>query len=561
MKTNFKILVFILLGTFFTQCTSDFDEINVNPSGFSSDEVSAKFFLTGTQVGLFGPSRFAYWRANLIHADRYAGHVAFGFSGCWWSDGLGYSYNSGYTDAAWGMLSGYIGGLENFQKLVRTGGEFENQYMDAMAIIMRGVYFQLFTDAFGMVSYSEATNPDIVLPKLDDQNAIYKGVIDELDQAMATIGDATRTGASVDDAGENDLYYGGDLQKWKKLANTLKLRIAMRALGAPGETFAQAAITSALAAPLMETEAENATLPKDITISQWNSASYGDVYYNFGRGSDWKVGKTLIDKLRNFGDPRLPIFADPAPGGTVLLTQPEGDQAVFHQKRVDFMKTTLTDAGVDFTETITDEGTEISFAPDTYYVGQPSRLNGEIIGYSKFEFWSKPDDYIVGRKNADPLSPEIILTTAEAYFLRAEAAVRGLSSENAQEMYQEGIRQSMQFWTVSDADIASFMDNSSMAQLGGSMDEMLEKIATQRWINAYTDGFEAWSIVRDTGYPSELAAGVEDFDIFAEGDISGSYPQRLRYGNRLINTNGANAASAISIQGPDQQDTKLWWAK
>lgn len=561
MKTNIKIWVLILLGTLFTQCTGDFDEINVNPNGFTSDEVSGKFFLTPVQVRLYGPDRFPYWRAQLIHADRYAGHFTFGFNGCWWNDELGYSYNSGYTDAAWGWIAGYIGNLENFHKLVRPGGEFENQYMDAIAKIMRGLYFQMFTDAFGMISYTEAVNPDITLPKLDEQKVIYEGVINELNEAMATIGDATKTGASVDDVGENDLYYGGDLQKWKKLANTLKLRMAMRALGAPGADFAQSAITQALSAPLLDSEVDNALLPKDIVISQWNSAAYGDVYYNFGRGSDWKVGKTLIDNLRDFNDPRLSIFAEPAPGGTVLLARPEGDEAALHDKRVAFIKQTLTDAGVDFTENVTDEGSEISFAEDTYYIGQPTRLNGQTYAYSAFEFWSKPNDYIVGRKNADPLSPEIILTAAEAYFLRAEAAVRGLGNDNAQEMYQEGIRQSMKLWQVSDADIDAYLSSSAMAQLDGSMDEMLEKIATQRWINAYTDGFEAWAIVKDTGYPAELANGVDDFDIFGPGDINGKYPQRMRYGNGLINTNGGNAATAISIQGPDQQDTKLWYAK
>lgn len=561
MKLKIKAFLLLFVGLLFSQCTGDFNEINVNPNGFTSDEVSGKFFLTGPQVRLYGPDRFPYWRAHLIHADRFAGHVTFGFSGCWWSDDLGYTYHSAYTDASWGWLSGYIGGLDNYIKLVRSGGEFENEYMNALGTILRGLYFQMYTDAFGMIPYSEAVNPDITLPKYDDQKTIYAGVIEELNQAMAVIGDATRTGANVDDVGENDLYYGGDLQKWKKLANTLKLRLALRAFGAPGADFANQAISEALAAPLLETEADNCLLEKDITISQWGSAAYGDVYYNFGRGSDWKVGKTLIDNLRDFGDPRLDMYADPAPGGTVVIQKPDGTEADQHQKRLDFILQTLTDAGVDYTaETVVDT-TTITVPADTYFVGQPTRLNGETYSYSAYEFWSKPDERVIRRKNSGEIFPEIVMTTAEAYFLRAEAAVRGLGSDNAQEMYQMGITQSMKLWDVGDADISKFMAESTMAQLTGSEEEMLEKIAIQRWINAYTDGFEAWAIVRDTGYPAQLAAGVSDFDIFASGDINGKYPQRLRYGNQALNTNGENVSATTGIQGPDQLDTKLWWAK
>ena len=435
----------------------------------------------------------------MIHADRYAGHVTFGFRGCWWSDGLGYSYHSGYTDASWGWLSGYIGGLENYMKLVRSGGEFENQYMEAIGTIMRGLYFQMYTDIFGMIPYSEAVNPDITLPKYDEQKTIYAGVVTELDQAMSVIGDAEKTGANVDDVGDNDLYYGGDLQKVEKISEHPEIANSYAALGAPGADFAETAISQALAAPLLEEFGDNGLLPKDITISTWSSAAYGDIFYAFGKGSDWKVGKTLVDYLRNFGDPRLDMYADPAPGGTVAITKPDGTEAESHQKRLDYIYQTLDDAGVEYTtETVGDE-TTITMPENLYFVGQPTRLNGDTYSYAAYEFWSKPDERVIRRKNSGDIFSEIILTTAEAYFLRAEAAVRGLGADNPQEMYEKGIEQAMKLWNIGDADIAKFLAESEMGQLTGTQDEMLEKIAIQRWIAAFTDGFEAWAIVRDTG--------------------------------------------------------------
>ncbi|MCO6479629.1 MAG: SusD/RagB family nutrient-binding outer membrane lipoprotein [Phaeodactylibacter sp.] len=558
-----KCLVLMFLGVLLTQCTSDFNDINVRPDAFTSDEVSGKFFLTQPQYKLFAPDRYPYWRAHLIHTDRYAGHFTFGFRGCWWSDGLGYTYNSGYTDAAWDWLEGYIGNLDNYMRNVKQGGEFENQYMEAIGLVMRGLYFQMFTDVFGMVAYSEATNPDITQPKFDEQAVIYKGLIDELDRAMSLIGDAERTGVTVDDVGENDLYYGGDLQKWKKLANTLKLRLAMRALGAPGADFAEGAITQALGQPLLETEADNCLLPKDEIITQWDAACYGDVWYNFGTGSDWTVGKTLIDYLRNNEDPRLALYAKPARGGEVFIEKPDGPEAAQFDKRVDFIAGVLDEAGVAYTREDTEEGTTIVMPENTYYVGQPTRLNAETYSMAAYEFFSTPAEIVIRAKNSGEIFPELVLVTAQSYFLQAEAAVRGLSNGDAAALYQDGIRYAMKLWGVPDADIDKYLADAPLAQLTGTTEEMIEKIAIQRWIASYTDGFEGWAIVRDYGYPAELAAGVEDPDIYSLGDaaLNGKYPQRLRYGNNAVNTNGPNVQAAIAKQGPDEQSTKLWWAK
>ncbi|MCL3782310.1 SusD/RagB family nutrient-binding outer membrane lipoprotein [Prolixibacteraceae bacterium JC049] len=563
MKNIYKL--FIIVGTVFllSNCTDDFNEINTKPDAFTVDEVSAKYFLTSPQFNLFAPNRFPYWRAHLIHTDRYSGHVCFGHNQSWWSDELGYSYHSAYTDASWGWMAGYIGGLDNFMKMTMTGGEFENKYMYAIAQITKGIYYQMYTDIFGMIPYTEATDPNIVLPKFDDQSTIYKGIIADLDAAMATIGDATATGSNVADVGENDLYCGGDLQKWKRLANTLKLRIAMRAYGAQGADFAQAAITSALGAPLLSGDGDNVMMEKDEEISTWGSAAYGDIWHGFGGGSDWTMGKTFIDALRNNHDPRLSKYAKPAKGGTYKMEKPTtGDQVENFDKHVEFILNTLTEAGATFTkETDGDGNVTVTMPENVFYVGQPTRLNGKIKPYTKYEFFSTPSDIVINKKNNGAIRAELIMSSAEASFLKAEAIVRGITSGDAQTVYQEGIRQAMKLWGVGDADIDTYIADQAMATLTGTNDEKLEKIATQRWLALYTDGFEAWAVVRDMGYPAELANGVSDIIIYGLGDINGKYPQRMRYGNDASNKNGANYNAAVAKQGPDTQETKLWWAK
>jgi len=541
-------------------CTEDFDEINTSQTGFTADEVSAKFFLTSTQVGLYAPGRFEYWRAHLIHSDRYAGHFTFGHNASWWGDNLGYDFNGSYTNATFGWLSGRFGAIKAFADLTAPDAEFENQYMYAMSKIMRGLYYQLYTDTFGMVPYSEAGVDGILTPKYDAQKDIYKGIIAELDEAMALIGSAERSGVGVNDAGSNDIYCGGDMQQWKRLANTLKLRIGMRALNAPGDDFAAAAITAALAAPLLDDASGSVVMEKDLVISEWAAASYGDVWHDFGTGgaANWTMGATLINALQDNNDPRLAQYAIPAKGGTFLFSD-DGTDPEF-QTRLDFIVAALDRASADYTISTVGTDTTIEL-PAGQFIGQPTRINGDTYPYVRYDLFSLPSGKVTQKRGQQVDSyPEIILTSAESYFLQAEAAVRGMGGGDAQALFASGIREAMKLWGVSGGDADTYIANEAVADISaGTMDEKLEKIAVQRWLASYTDGFEAWAVVRDTGYPSELAAGVADQTIFALGNLNGDYPQRLRYGSGA--QDNPNFGAALDAQGPDLQGTTLWFAQ
>ncbi|KAB5483250.1 SusD/RagB family nutrient-binding outer membrane lipoprotein [Flagellimonas hadalis] len=561
MRKQKNILLGLMCSATILSCTKSFDEINTDQNGFLSDEVSAKFFLTDTQYKLYSPDRFPYWRAHLIHADRFAGQFTFGFNGCWWSDGLGYTYDTGYTDAAYGWLAGYLGNLKGFTDFVQEGGELENEYMYAMALIMKGLYYQMYTETFGMVPYTEAGVEGILTPKYDTQQVIYKGIIADLDEAMAIIGSEERTGLGVDDAGPNDLYCGGDLQKWKKLANTLKLRIGMRALGADGDDFAAATISEALAAPLLDDASGSVVMEKDFVIDQWAAAAYGDVWHNFGgTGSKWTVSNILINMLQDNNDPRLSVYANPIVGGSFVYVN-DGTDPNF-QTRVDFVIATLDRAGADYTVTV--NGTETTIeVPGGQYIGLPTRVNGDIMPYIRYDMFSLPSEMVTQQKGSQvDAYPEIVLTSAESYFLQAEAVLNGLqgATGDAQDLFAKGIKEAMKIWGVSDGDADTYIATEAAADITvGTLDEKLEKIAHQRWLASYTDGFEAWAVVRDTGYPAELAAGVTDPVIYELGTLNGAYPQRLRYGSGA--QDNPNFSAVEPVQGANVQGTKLWFAK
>ena len=297
-------------------------------------------------------------------------------------------------------------------------------------------------------------------------------------------------------------------------------------------------------------------MEKDIIIGQWGSAAYGDVWHSFGAGSNWSIGATLINQLKNTQDPRLSVYASPANGGEFTF---EGTGADY-QERLDFIVATLDEAGATYTSSTLGDVTTLNVDAGQY-IGQPTRLNGDIKPLVKIDLFSAPGQ-LINQKTGEGVGtyPEIILTSAEAYFLQAEAAVRGMGSGDAQSLYADGIRQAMKLWEVSDGDAESYISSQDAANISaGTMDEKLEKIAIQRWLVSYTDGFEAWAVVRDTGYPTELSQGVSNYTIFELGTLSGDYPQRLRYGSGA--QSNPNFGQAISTQGADLQATKLWYAK
>lgn len=565
MKTKILFILIVVLGLGITSCTDDFTEMNKNPNAITKEEASARYFFTGPEVSLHKPNRFAYWRAILIHSDRYAGHFTFGFNGSWWSGELGYAYSSGYTNAAWGHYDGYFGSIDNFLSLTEEGGEFENQYMHAVGMIMKALYYQKFTDIFGYIPYTEAGKEGVVTPKFDSQETIYKGVIDNLDAAINTIGDKEKTGEGIENLGENDVIYDGDLQRWKRLAYTLKLRMALRAHGASGDDFSESAIQDAVnSGMLLESDADNALIPQDTEISQWAYAVYGDIWHSFGTGSNWKVSRPLIDHLREYNDPRLGKYAKPATGGTVELNKGNLGKPERYEKYVNFFVNMLDSSDVNYQ--FTNHGdtiAEVTIPENTNYIGQPVRMSPDIYPFVKNELFSEPADIVINPKGSSEIFPEIVLSTADAYFMRAKAAAMGITNENAASHYEEGIRHAMSLWDVSASKIDEYIANSELGSIAGNtQEEQIRKISIQRWLASYTDGFEAWSIVRKSGYPECLANGVDDNEIYGFGDLTnGVYPQRLRYGTGVFDTNPENAQAAIDEQGPNLQSTKLWWAK
>jgi hypothetical protein len=555
-----KINIILCLSLIFAvSCTDDFNEINEQPDALSVSDVSAKFFVTNIQKGLFKPVAGALWFGQIFHQDQYAGQHSGGHSQYAWDGNFGWEYTAWLQEGTNGWLAGYNSSLTSYLKQVGEGGALENDQYYAIGLIMKGLYYQLYTDQVGMIPYSEASDPDIKLPKYDEQIDIYKGVIAELNEAISLIGSNTSTGEGVNLLRENDVIFNGDMQKWKQLANSLKLRMALRAHGAPGEDFASAAVSEAISSGVLADSDALFESYNEVSNIWVEHSSYGDIYYGFGDAGQWKMAEPLINALSSVNDPRLSFMSKPSAGGTVTLDITEASDS-----QIAFLKNTLDNAGLvldtDYSWTQTSSELTITMAENTNYVGLPVRLSPNIKGLFNGNLFSSPADIVVNKSNeGKEISPFIVMSAADSHFMIAEAIVKGLASGDAAGHYQTGLEYAMNLWGTS---LTSDFSSSEMGTLTGSVEEKLEKIATQRWIANYTNGYEAWSIVRDTGYPTSAITTSSDNSIRSlSGEMNGGYANRLRYISSAYTSNADNIQAAVSKQGPDVKTTKLWWAK
>jgi len=564
MKMMNKILM--IMGFFFVvSCTDDFNEINEQPDALSTEDVSAKFFVTTVQQQLLRPTMIPLWFGDVIMPDQFSGQSSNGWAGSDWTGDLGWVYNSFYTDlGCWDWLAGYNSTLTSYMNNVDEGGALEDDMYYALGLIIKGFYYQQFTEAFGMIPFSEASDPNITLPKYDEQIDVYKGIIADIDKAIAIIGSNVDAGTGFGILRENDVVFNGNMQNWKKTANSLKLRIALRAHGSQGEDFSANAASEAISSGVLaDADALFEGYAEETNI--WGgSASYGDIWNNF-TGSQWKVSEAMINIMKSSNDPRLSKIALPSVGGSMTIVKPtDGEGVTLISDHIAFVKSTLDKSGLildtDYTWTETAADLTITMPENTNYIGMPSRLSPKLKGYMPDYLFSNPADIITQKTNqGKPLFPTILMTSADSHFMIAEAIVKGLASGDANNYYQIGLEKAMAIWETSTT--SDFL-GSNMGSLNGTVEENLEKIATQRWLANYTNGYESWSIVRDTGYPTTAVITSDNNDIYSfAGEMNGLQAQRLRYGTSVYGSNGENVNIAVSKQGPDNMTTKLWFAK
>ena len=282
--------------------------------------------------------------------------------------------------------------------------------------------------------------------------------------------------------------------------------------------YAKSIAEAAVAAGVIVSNADNALLPATDNPYFKASDSWGDL----------RLGADIDSYMNGYGDPRLPYYATP------------------------------------FNNT-----------PGTYR-GVRMGVNVSSESKSQYATYSMPDF----RQN----SPMLVMNAAEVAFLRAEGALRNwnMGGGSAQSFYEQGIRRSMEQYTVPVTTVEAYINNGSSIPAsysghdpatniaaastitirwndGDAFEKKLERIITQKWLANFTLGFESWSERRRTGYP-KLFPTVNNKSNGVVSDSRGA--RRLKFPLSEYSRNSANVQAAIQmIGGTDSPAVDLWWAK
>jgi hypothetical protein len=300
----------------------------------------------------------------------------------------------------------------------------------AVARIMKAYYFWVLTDTWGDLPYFEALKEKSTIP-YDTQEAIYTDLLKELKEGVAGFDNGL--------APKGDLLFGGNINKWKKFGNSVRMLVALR-LSKVNANLGKSEFVAALGdgSMVISTLADNAMLV--YPGGNYNNPFYQ--YYNVTRRDDYAVGEPLMDFMNNSNDLRNTVFGTSTVGFPIGL---ERDDAV-------------------------------AFA--TANTGYARLMNTSVAGAT---------------------SPIPVVTAAHVWLARAEAAHLGWTSESVDASYEKGIELSWAEWGINNSAVLSgYLTNADVDLAGG---DVLEKIATQQWIAWYPNGLQGWSVWRKTGYP------------------------------------------------------------
>ena len=481
-------------------CTDRFEEINTDPTK-AANATPDQLFARALKYGSLYDNDFQV--GEHLHANMW---VQFFANAKPEFNTDRYESNDTWASTFWASFyAGFGMDLQQAIRLLQPDPTQGNRLSQAR--IWRAFLFQRITDYWGDVPYTEAfagagAN---VQPAYDRQEDIYRDLLRELTAAEAALDDT-----QAESFGPADLLYANPRaanpapdavtsnRRWRHLANSLRLRLAMR-LSAGAPALAEQQVRAALAAGVMSSTAESAVMRntgEGIRITQNPLA----VVLLF---KDSRVSATLVSYLRRLHDPRLTVYVAPVSDANPSLA------------------------------------------------GLPNGLSATELTLPQYN----PSNFsLAGARFSNTAHDQNLLTYAEVCFLRAEACLRGWDATGtAEQWYTTGVREALQQAGIN----APAAQDEYLRQPGVQFEpgRALELIITQKWLSLFGhNGFEAYAEYRRTGFPVLQP-------ISNPGETTGRVPLRLRYplSERLFNS--ASYLQAVSHQGPDLLTTPVWWDK
>ncbi len=423
MKNNFIIFLFAFL--FLSSCKKNLSEVNQNPN--APETVDPQFLLANVLYQSAKNNAEEGWKNGNLLAQHTSNIEFFPID----------RYDVGTNTELWNSTYRLLNDLYAIENAANTNPAYKG-----VALILRSTLGSLLTDLWGDVPYSQAIkgiSASNFSPVYDKQEDIYtgdNGILANLDKAITLL-------SSTTEVINGDILYKGDLTKWVRLANSLKVRYLIRISKKQNVSTKLQAIISQN--KLLRNNADNAVIPfLSSAPNQWFLINERE-----GRYADVRMSKTSENILNPLSDARTGVFFKP----TVLSVS---------------------------------SGSPV-------FKGLPNGLSKASQNAFNFN-----DISLIGRLFRDePIGVNApIMTYAELQFLLAEAAQKNLIAGSAKNFYDEGIKASHAYFGI--AVNANYLSSPAVAITGA---DDLKKIMTQKWISNFLNGYEAWIDVRRTGFP------------------------------------------------------------
>lgn len=422
-----KTIILLMACIATISCTDDITKFNVNPK-LPEAVPSATLFsnaeknLADRITTISGSNVFRLWSQHWSQAT-YTDESNYDIIG---RDPSGAYWTTYYTNV--------LNDLKSAKEIIENDQVLDNQTKAnqlALVEIIEIYTYQHLVDLNGNVPYSEAVDVTNLFPKYDDAETIYLDLISRVSLAESTLA------SGGESFGTADIFYSGDVTKWRMFANSLKLRLGMR-IADSNPTIAATTVSEAFSAGVFESNADNAIIAYESSPTNNNNPIY-NLFENQNRREDYIAGATSVNMLTNLNDPRIDNFFDEN------LTPYEGGPI----------------------------GDENSYSNYTHL--DPSIVN-------------------------DATAPGSIMDYAEVAFFLAEAVERNFITGSAETYYNNGIEASIIYYGGTNLEVTTYLAQPSVAYTTATGDYK-QKIGTQKWISLFNRGFEAWTEYRRLDWP------------------------------------------------------------
>lgn len=353
--------------------------------------------------------------------------------------------------------------------------------------------YSVLVDTFGDVPYTEALQAlTIPSPKYDKAIDIYTDLFIRLEDALNNLDD------NYNSFGGEDFIYNGNVESWRKFANSLKLKMAITVADVPSlSAIAQTKAEEAVAAGVFTSSDDNASITY-LSVQPNTNPLYEDLVSS-GR-YDFVAADTFVDKMNSLNDPRRPKYYTSIGG---------------------------------------------------VYVGCPYAAGGDFENFSSAG--DPADDNGLKTVLLDPTLEGLILDYTEVEFYLAEAVERGYAvGGTADSHYENAITSSILYWGGTATEATTYLAQPSVAYATAA-GTWRQKIGEQAWIGLFNRGFEAWTSWRRLDFP------VLNAPANAASAAENEVPKRYTYPVLEQTLNGSNYNAASTSIGGDKLKTKIFW--